>query len=135
MVRDTDLQLLTDTQLEIMNLVWARGSATVAEIWKALSSDRELARNTVQTMMVRLEDKGFLKHRTEGKSFVYFPAKKRTTTLRKILRALTKSAFAGSTAGLITTLLEQEQLSDSEIERIRDLLDQNASKRNREDEK
>ena len=135
MVKDTDLQLLTDTQLEIMNFVWKNGSATVADVWKEMSTTREVARNTVQTMMVRLEDKGFLRHRMQGKSFVYLPAKKRTTTLRRMLRALIKTAFAGSTAGLITTLLEQEQLSDAETKRIRHLLDQQSNQDKSEDEK
>ena len=135
MAKETDLQLLTDTQLEIMNFVWQHGSATVADVWKEMSATRDLARNTVQTMMVRLEDKGFLRHRMEGKSFVYLPAKKRTTTLRRMLRALIRTAFAGSTAGLITTLLEQENLSAAETQRIRDLLDQQSKQENNEDEK
>lgn len=135
MVKDPDLQLLTDTQLEIMNFVWQHGSATVADVWREMSKTRDVARNTVQTMMVRLEDKGFLRHHMQGKSFVYLPAKKRTTTLRRILRAFVKTAFAGSTAGLITTLLEQEQLSDAETKRIRDLLDRQSRTKYSENEK
>ena len=66
MAKETDLQLLTDTQLEIMNFVWQHGSATVADVWKEMSATRDLARNTVQTMMVRLEERGVLNREVEG---------------------------------------------------------------------
>ena len=61
---------LTDAQREIMEIVWERGEATVSEVRGALAKRRELARNTVQTMIVRLEDKGWLKHREAGRTFV-----------------------------------------------------------------
>src|ERR1700730_2430328 len=61
---------LTDAQREIMQVVWERVEATVSEVRDALAS-RKLARNTIQTMMVRLEEKGWLKHREEGRRFLY----------------------------------------------------------------
>ena len=57
---------LSEAQLEIMNVVWDRGEATVAEVWKALAARRKVARNTVQTMIARLEERGWLKRRGDG---------------------------------------------------------------------
>ncbi len=62
---------LTDAQREIMEIVWERREVTVSEVRDALAARRKLARNTVQTMIVRLEDKGWLKHREQGRTFVY----------------------------------------------------------------
>ena len=61
-----DTSPLTAAQREIMEIVWARGEVTVAGVREALSAKRDVARNTVQTMMVRLEDRGWLTHREAG---------------------------------------------------------------------
>ena len=55
-----ELPSLSPGQLEIMDVVWRHGEATVAEVWKALSARRQVARNTVLTMLARLEEKGWL---------------------------------------------------------------------------
>ena len=52
---------LSEAQLEIMSVVWDRGEVTVADVWKALCTRRKVARNTVLTMLTRLEEKGWLK--------------------------------------------------------------------------
>ena len=57
---------LSEAQLEIMNLVWDQGEVTVADVWKALAKRRKLARNTMQTMIVRLEEKGWLTMPDQG---------------------------------------------------------------------
>ena len=57
---------LSEAQLEIMNVVWDRGEVTVAQVWKILSTRRKVARNTVQTMLARLEEKGWLRCDSEG---------------------------------------------------------------------
>ena len=67
---------LTQAQREIMEIVWERGEVTVTEVRDQLAKKRDLARNTVQTMIVRLEERGWLKHRGEGRTF-YYSAKRR----------------------------------------------------------
>ena len=62
---------LSKAQTEIMEIIWEQEEVTVSEVWETLSQRRPVARNTVQTMMVRLEEKGWLKHRTLGRSFLY----------------------------------------------------------------
>ena len=110
---------LSDAQLEIMAIVWEQGDVNVADVWRALSKRRKVARNTVQTMLVRLEEKGYLQHRAVGNAFVYSATAERQTTIRSLLRSLLDSAFQGSTEGLMMALLEESPPSEEELKRIR----------------
>ena len=115
---------LSGAQMEIMNVVWERGEVTVADVWKALVERRKVARNTVQTMLTRLEEKGWLRHRVEGPGFVYRAAVPRQATMKRLVRQLVDSAFSGSVDGLVMTLLEGRRLSKDEAERIRAMIRQ-----------
>ena len=110
---------LSDAQLEVMGVIWELGEASVAEVWRALSKRRKIARNTVQTTLVRLEEKGFLKHREVGNAFRYQATIERQKTVREMLRSLLQGAFQGSTEGLMMALLEEAPPSEDELKRIR----------------
>jgi predicted transcriptional regulator len=117
-----DHSSLSEAQLEIMNLVWDRGEVTVAEVWKALSARRKLARNTVQTMIVRLEDKGWLCCRREEHAFRYRAAAPREKVQGMMVRRLLDSAFGGSAEGLVLALLDGRGISRAEAQRIRSMI-------------
>lgn len=91
---------LSEAQLEIMNVVWDRRETTVAEVWSCLSANRGVARNTIQTLMTRLEEKGWLRHRAVGQTFHYRAAFARQPTLGRLVQRLVDTAFAGSESGL-----------------------------------
>jgi predicted transcriptional regulator len=112
----------SDAQLEVLNVLWDLGEATVGQVWQVFSSRRPVARNTVLTLMTRLEEKGWLHRRAEGNALRYRAAIPRQTALRQLARRLVDTAFQGSTAGLVMSLLE-EDLSAGEAERIRAMLD------------
>src|SRR4051794_19445542 len=114
---------LSEGQLEIMNLVWDRGEATVAEVWKDLSPRRKVARNTVQTMMVRLEEKGWLTSQTDEHAFRYRAAVPREAVQGMMVRRLLDSAFGGSAEGLVMALLDGRGISAAEARRIRALIE------------
>jgi BlaI family transcriptional regulator, penicillinase repressor len=114
---------ITPAQLEIMNLIWDHGEMGVAEVWKILSDRRKVARNTVQTMLTRLVDKGWLHARAEGNAFRFRAARPRKPTVRDMLGQLLDTAFGGSPSSLMTTLIEARRLSPEEAERIRKLID------------
>ena len=61
-----------------MRVVWDRGEAAVGEVWEAVSQKRPIARNTVQTVIARLAQKGWLKHRKQGRAFLYRAAARAT---------------------------------------------------------
>lgn len=115
---------LSEAQLEIMELVWDRGEVTVAEVWEELSRRRHVARNTVQTLISRLQEKGWLKHRVSGRSHVYSSAQPREKTLGSSVRHLIDTLFRGSAEELMTTLLESESLAPDEADRIRAMIDE-----------
>ncbi len=118
-----ELPALSEAQLEIMQVVWARGEATVTDVWATLSGRRAVARNTVLTLMDRLEKKGWLRRRAEGQTHYYSAASPRAATLGGVVRRLVDAAFAGSAEGLVLALLEGRGVSDEEARRIRRLID------------
>lgn len=124
-----DLTSLSDAQLEIMRLIWDRGEATVAEVWRAIGRQRPVARNTVLTTITRLEERGWLRHRSVGNTFVYSALHPRESVQASMAMKLINAAFEGSAAGLVMTLLEGGRLSEEEAERIRAMLEQAKSKR------
>ena len=115
---------LSAGQLEVMNVIWDLGEASVADVWRELSNTRKIARNTVQTTLVRLEEKGYLEHRKVGNAFRYKALVARKKTIQQMLRAMLNGAFHGSTEGLVMALLEEARPSDEELKRIRKSLNQ-----------
>ncbi len=113
---------LTAMQREIMDVIWARGEATVSEVRDALSG-RELARNTVQTVLVRLEERGWLKHRQEGRTFVYSANVPRTVSLGAKVAQMIDRFFAGSPEEMVTALIEYRGLTPGEADRIRAMIE------------
>ncbi|QDT94624.1 BlaI/MecI/CopY family transcriptional regulator [Gimesia aquarii] len=126
-----DSSPLTESQREIMEIVWERGEVTVSEVRDALAKQRELARNTVQTMIVRLEEKGWLKHREQGRTFVYSAKRPRTVSLGAKVSQMVDRLFAGSPEELVTALLDYRDISPEEIERIRAMIDKAETKQKR----
>jgi predicted transcriptional regulator len=114
---------LSETQLEIMNLIWRAREATVGEVWKALARRRQVARNTVLTLMERLEKKGWLRRRVEGHVYQYAAAVGREAALGKIVGRLVDTAFDGSPEGLMMALLDERGVTAAEAERIRTMID------------
>ena len=122
MHRRKDPVPLSARQIEIMNIIWARGKASVAEVWEEMSARHNLARNTVQTLMTRLEEKGWLGHVEEGPAFRYFARRRREVTVRGMVEEMVNNVFAGSADSLVMTLLESRGVSPDEAERIRALI-------------
>jgi predicted transcriptional regulator len=82
-----------------------------------------VARNTVQTTLTRLVQKGWLRSRAAGNTFYFRAARPRKSTLRALVTRLVDTAFGGSASGLVMTLLESGRISTEEAERIRQLID------------
>jgi BlaI family transcriptional regulator, penicillinase repressor len=122
------LPALSDAQFEIMDCVWKGDEVTVTDVWNAVAKRRWVARNTVLTLMDRLEKKGWLLRRAEGQTHFYKAAAPRATTLEGVVERLVDAAFAGSAENLVLALLEGRGVSEEEAERIRQLID-NAKKR------
>jgi predicted transcriptional regulator len=115
---------LTEAELRLMDVIWDKGEATVAEVAEALPPELGLAYNTVLTTMRILEEKGFLEHSKpkEGRAFLYRPLVGRDEASRSAVRYLVSRFFRNSPELLVLKLLEDEELSGKERRRIRALL-------------
>ena len=115
---------LTDAELRLMDVVWEKGEATVAEVADALPRELGLAYNTVLTTLRILEEKGFVRHTKakEGRAFVYRALVDRDQASRTAVRQLVSRFFRNSPELLVVNLLEDEELSRKELRRIRALL-------------
>jgi predicted transcriptional regulator len=110
---------LSEAQIEIMDLVWERGRATVTEVWKSLEARRPVARTTVLTVMDRLVKKGWLQRSTVDQQHVYSAVRSREAALGRMVQRLVDTAFAGSAENLVVALLDGRGISDEEAKRIR----------------
>ena len=113
---------LSDAQLEIMTVVWDREQCSASEVWKVLEARRGVSRNTVHTLLVRLEEKGWLKRRVKDGSVLFAPAVSRTKTQQQCVRRMIDTVFNGSAEGLVLALLNQSTVSKEESARIRKLI-------------
>ena len=114
---------LTAGQLEIMDVVWQRGQVGVAEVWGVLGQRRAVARNTVQTMMARLCERGWLATREVGNAFVYSATRPRQSVVSSMVDGLVDRVFGGSLSGLVASIVESRPLPPEEAERIRRIID------------
>ncbi len=114
---------LSEAQMDIMGAVWDRGEVTVADVWKAVTARRKVARSTVLTMITRLVDKGWLCCDEEGHAFRYRAAVPREATLGTVVRRLVDTAFGGSAEGLVMALLHGRGVSKEEARRIKKMID------------
>jgi BlaI family penicillinase repressor len=119
----SELPPLSEAQLEILHIVWDQGKTTVGEIWKTLAQRRPVSRNTVSTLVTRLEEKGWLRHRVIGGTFLFSATRPREKVLPRLVHRLVDAAFQGSAEGLVLTLLEGGRLSAEELARIKAILD------------
>ena len=111
----------TDRELDVMAVLWDRGSATVTEVRERLPDD--LAYTTVLTVLRTLEEKGHVAHRGEGKAHRYYPLVERRVAGRSALARLIETVFNGSPELLLTQLVTDRDLSEDELKRLRKLMD------------
>ena len=111
----------TDRELDVMAVLWERGSATVTEVRERLQDD--LAYTTVLTVLRTLEEKGHVAHRGDGKAHRYFPLVERRVAGRSALTRLIDTVFNGSPELLLTQLVTERELSEEQLKRLRRLMD------------
>jgi len=108
---------LTNAEHRIMEVIWAKGSATVADVVEALNGKD--AYTTILTLMTILKVKGYLSSRKEGRAFVFVPRVDRDTAARKAVHQLLAKFFAGSPSELVLSFLREEELTPQELDAIK----------------
>lgn len=110
---------LTGQELEIMKVVWQLGTPTVRQVYEHLLEQRKIAYTTVMTMMNILEQKGFLKKKQGDKAFVYTPTRPEKSVLRDMVRDFVDRVFNGAAEPLLVHLVEDDKLTETELNDIR----------------
>ncbi len=113
---------LGDLQLAIMRVLWAGGESTVADVHEALEPERGLALTTIATMLVKMEKKGVVDHRAEGRRFIYRPLVSEGQVRRSMVADLTTQLFRGDVAALVNHLLSEHEIEPRELSELRDLI-------------
>ncbi|MEQ1827906.1 MAG: BlaI/MecI/CopY family transcriptional regulator [Pirellula sp.] len=115
-------------QLLIMQVLWDRGRATAREITDQINQAEPIAHSTVQTLLRDLEEKGAADHETVERTFVFFPLVKESEFKQSATRDLLQRVFGGSVQGLVSHLLESEEVSTAELAELRKLFNRQQQK-------
>ena len=116
------IRAMSPTETEILRLVWELNEATVQQIRDHLPSDRSLAYNTVQTLLSRLEQKGYLKHHLKGRAHVYAPSIKRKEVIKTTVSDFLSRLFGGDPKPLVQFLAEDGKIDEEDIRKLRELI-------------
>lgn len=113
---------LGDLQTAIMRELWQHGELSSAEVTEALRAERGLAPTTIATMLTKLEKKGVVTHRQEGRRYLYRALVSEDDVRRSMVTELTERLFEGNAAALVSHLIEENQLDRNELDRIENLI-------------
>ena len=120
------VQMVTDRELEILKVLWARGKASVREVQEDLvKTAGPVAYSTVQTLLNIMEEKkGLVRHVVEGRTFVYVPKKTPERTIQELTRRFVDRVFDGALDRVMVALLDSKAPDAEELDRLRAMLDE-----------
>ena len=128
----------TERELEILKIIWARGEATVREVYEEMSRSAPIVQNTVQAFLRTMEEKQLVAHRVAGRSFIYRPLVKRDQTNRNLANNLVERVFDGAIDQMVQSVISAQQPTADEIARLEEMLHtakQNANQNSRKGER
>ncbi len=115
------LPAVSPSETEILRLVWQLDKATVQDVCNKLPAKRKIAYATVQTLLRRLEKKGYLKHRIRGKAHVFFAAVKSENVIKRSVNDFLDRLFGGDSIPLMQYLAEHGKIDADDIEKLKRL--------------
>ena len=113
---------LTEAELRLMKILWRRGESAVTDLVAALPEGEQLAYNSVLTTIRILEQKGYVEHRQEGRAFVYRPQIAEQDASRTEVRNVLNRFFGNSSERLVLSLLGDSEISQEELQRLKDAI-------------
>ncbi len=120
---------LDDLQLKIMTVLWQKGEASVVDVRKALSDERELAITTVGTVLSRLEKKKIVTHSKEGRQFVYRPLISELNAKSSMISNLAERLFRGDTRSMVNHLISEDEFNEADLADIEKMIEDYKKKR------
>ena len=118
---------LTELQLMIMTVLWERKEATVLDIHDALRNERRIAQSTVATLLSRMEEKGVVARREEGRQFLYRAAVSPDQVRHSVVSefaGLTSRLFSGNVASLVSQLISVNETDPADLARAKEIIEQ-----------
>lgn len=113
---------LTENEFEVMQVLWAQAPLKVSDILNCLQRTPKPAYTSLLTLVQTMEKKGYIKHQKVGKAFSYLPILQQKKFLISEVKRIAKRLFDGSPGKLILNLVENEQLSEAEIDMLKQIL-------------
>lgn len=113
---------LGDLQLQILKILWTRAEATVAEVHQSVTTREPLAYTTIATMLRKMESRGLVGHRTDGRTFVYRAAVSEDQVTRGMAGHVLDRLFEGRLSDLVQHLLTSREISAAELDRLDQLI-------------
>jgi len=130
MMKKQEIPRPTESELELLSILWERGSATVRELFEAVNTRREVVYTGVLKLMQIMTEKGLVERDERERAHVYRPAISQADTEARLLRELSQRFFSGSAAQLALRALEIEKASEPELDAIRQLIARKDALRN-----
>jgi predicted transcriptional regulator len=122
-MRIVRMYALTELQLAVMRALWLRGEATVLEVQEALQPKRPLAQTTVATLLSRLEKRGVVAYRMDGRQYVYRPLITEDEVRSSALAEVKDLLFEGDVATLVSQLLSAEEVGPADLAKVRRMIE------------
>ena len=113
---------LGDLQLAIMRVLWECGEATASHVHAALLEERGLAVTTIKTMLRKMDEKGVVSHRTDGRTFIYRASVAESDVKEGMVGYLVQRLFAGDGAALVNHLIDTGDIDSEELKGLRERL-------------
>lgn len=110
--------LLTDLENDVMRVVWDSGPCSVEAVHEVIARNRDLKETTVRTLLRRLEHKGYLRHESEGRAYLYRATEPSRSLAARAVRQIIDRFCQGSVEELVSGLVEAKALSDDELSRL-----------------
>ena len=114
---------LSKGEMEVARVLWELGQATVRQVHEAFPADREIDFTTVQTYLRRLETKGYVKSKLDGRTLVYGPRVEPRKVIGQAVDELVDRLFGGEALPLMQHLIQEGGISDDELAQLRKLID------------
>lgn len=122
--KESEGKQLTETELELMTILWKLGEGSVADVIAQLPKERDLAYTSVSTILRILEQKEVLKTRKEGRGHIYIPQLKKNDFESTTLKNVVDRVFDGTPVALVRQLLDTVKLNEQDLKELKTLIDQ-----------
>lgn len=121
----------TERELEILKVLWDRKEASVREVFEQMSPDAGIVQNTVQAFLRTMEDKGLVRHRTVGRTFIYQPIPQREETEKRLVSGVLQRVFDGAIDQLVQSAMSLRKPTADELAKLEELIRQHKAAKSR----